>query len=133
MTHSEGAGQHPSTNAAPLPPAPPPGYPPRYGPYPPPVRPYAPRVRQPSPRMHPLRICGIVATVLGFFTAVMGGIIVVLPYGLFLLGGGGNVDAFYGFADSFKAPGLTVFAIGAVLLVLGIVGIITGKSRPPRR
>lgn len=100
--------------------------PPQY-PQPPHV---VPRYMQsPRRRMHPLRIWGIVAVVLGVLLGLAGCVIMAIPYGLFILGGGGNVDAFRDFAASFTAPGMIALVIGFVLLVLGIVGIIVGKSR----
>lgn len=79
--------------------------------------------------MHPLRVWGIVAVVLSVPLGLAGCFIMVIPYGLFIVGGGGNVDAFGEFAASFVAPGMTILVIGFLLLVLGIIGIIVGKSR----
>lgn len=63
---------------------------------------------------------GILALVLGVIICCCGGCIAASPYGLFLVGGGGNTDAFEEFARGPLGVGLIVAALAVVPIALGI-------------
>ncbi|UVI36010.1 hypothetical protein [Brevibacterium spongiae] len=76
----------------------------------------------------------IVAGALGLGVAI---VIAVVPMFLFLLGGGGNVDAFDDVASGFAITGLVVGVVSVLVLIAGIVltTIVARKRRsfnPPR-
>lgn len=55
----------------------------------------------------------------GSILCVFGGLILILPFGLFILGGGGNTQRFYEQMAGFFITGGVLFVIGFVLIFLG--------------
>ncbi|KAB1656726.1 hypothetical protein F8O01_10095 [Pseudoclavibacter chungangensis] len=74
----------------------------------------------------------LLALMPGALTLACGLFVLATPWGLFLLGGGGSVDAFYEFANPVWATGRTVTAIGAILLAPGVALTITTVVRRRR-
>lgn len=83
---------------------------------PPPVAPPPPVVATTSAGQG--RIGGILG---GGLVVALGIGMMILPYLLFLVGGGGDTAAFGEFARSFLIPGLVVVVAGIALLVTGVV------------
>lgn len=81
------------------------------------------------PRHGALLGWGIALTVLGALNLMLALVIFVLPYGLFLLGGGGDVDAFDGFASRFGIVAIMVLVIALAMLVGGIAMIVARRRK----
>lgn len=91
---------------------------------PPPVTTGAPHPARPR---GPRRGLAIAAIVIGPLLIGLGLLVMASPYALFLLGGGGDTEAFGAFAAGFLVPGIVIAAIGVALLVLGIVGLVRAR------
>ncbi|WP_218897573.1 DUF4064 domain-containing protein [Nocardiopsis aegyptia] len=97
------------------------------------------RVEQPHPYAHsaparpippkrPSNALGVLSIVFGILAGFAGVVIVILPYLLFVLGGGGNAEGFDDFARAFGYTGGAVVFAGLLLFVFGIVRTITRKG-----
>lgn len=92
--------------------------------HPPPQPQYAPApVRGPSPAP------GIVCIVLGALGLILAALAGLIPGFLFLLGGGGNVDAFGDFASGFFTTAVVLLILGLAVLALGIVLTVRAVRR----
>lgn len=81
------------------------------------------------PRL-PSVVPGILLMVAGALGVLLAIGIIMIPGVLFLLGGGGNVDAFDDFASGFVITALIVAAVSLAALVTGIVLTVrTAKKR----
>lgn len=69
----------------------------------------------------PSRGPGLALTLVGVGIMLLAGVIFIAPYGLFLVGGGGDTTKFHAFAHSFVLPALVLFVVGVGLLAVGIV------------
>ena len=94
-------------------------YPPPYPPQPPYAAPHPPhdarQIQLPSPPP------GIVCIILGSVGLALATFVALIPGALFLLGGGGNVDAFNDFASGFITTSVILFLLSIPVVVLGIV------------
>lgn len=89
------------------------------------------------PVKKPSVVPGILLIVAGALGLGLGLCIHVVPMFLFLLGGGGNVDAFDDVASGFAITGLVVGVVSVLVLIAGIVltTVVARKRRsfyPPR-
>ena len=75
---------------------------------------------------------GILLIIAGVLGLGVGLCILVIPMLLFLIGGGGNVDAFDDFASGFYSTGFVVAVISVLVLIGGIV-LTTVVARKRRR
>ena len=80
----------------------------------------------------PSVVPGILLIIAGVLGLGVGLCILVIPMFLFLLGGGGNVDAFDDFASGFYTTGFAVAVISVLVLIAGIV-LTTVVARKRRR
>lgn len=78
----------------------------------------------------PLKRVGIVGLAVGGALLVLTVLIMVMPYGLFILGGGGDTQEFNKMADGFFTAGCVVGVPGLAALVLGIIAISKASSAP---
>lgn len=123
-----GQGPHPGTRAGAVPPA---DSVPTHGAVPPPpppgshpmIAPHAPRKRG------PFIATGVVLLVLGLLGIAAAVLIFIMPFGLFLLGGGGNTEAFDDFAAGFRALAILVAGVSVLLAGGGITLIVVGSRR----
>ncbi len=91
--------------------------------------PYAPSApARPIPPKRPSNALGVLSIVFGILAGFVGVVIVILPYLLFVLGGGGNAEGFDDFARAFGYTGGAVVFAGLLLFVFGIVRTITRKG-----
>ena len=79
----------------------------------------------------PSRAPGIVGIVLGTLGVMLALVVLVLPYFGFILGGGGDTDAFGEMAAGFARVALGIFIVSAVVLTTGIV--LTRRANRHRR
>jgi hypothetical protein len=79
----------------------------------------------------PSRAPGIVCIVLGVLGVLLAFFVLILPYMLFLLGGGGDTDAFDEFATGFRVVAFVIFIVSAAVLTIGIV--LTRRANRQRR
>ncbi|SDR93233.1 hypothetical protein SAMN04489752_0616 [Brevibacterium siliguriense] len=84
------------------------------------------------PAKKPSVVPGILLIIAGALGLGVGLCILVIPLFLFLVGGGGNVDAFDDFAAGFYTTGLVVAVISVLVLIAGIV-LTTVVARRRRR
>lgn len=84
------------------------------------------------PSATPLLVSGILGIVLGCAVSLVGVVIGFLPMALFLVGGGGNTDAFEDFARPFRTTGTVVGLIGIGILLLAIVLTVVAARRRRR-
>ena len=86
-----------------------------------------------TPVMPRLKLPSLVPGILLIFAGALGLalalIILITPMFLFLLGGGGNVDAFDDFAAGFTRVSFIVAAAALAILVLGIVLTVTAAKK----
>ncbi|MGO1291188.1 MAG: hypothetical protein ACTMH0_07815 [Brevibacterium linens] len=80
----------------------------------------------------PSVVPGILLIIAGVLGLGVGLCILVIPMFLFLLGGGGNVDAFDDVASGFYTTGFAVAVISVLVLIAGIV-LTTVVARKRRR
>jgi hypothetical protein len=80
------------------------------------------------PAKKPSVVPGILLIIAGVLGLGVGLCILVIPMLLFLIGGGGNVDAFDDFASGFYSTGFVVAVISVLVLIGGIV-LTTVPSR----
>jgi len=100
---------------------------------------YHPQMIQPGgippggvPAKKPSVVPGILLIIAGVLGLGVGLCILVIPMFLFLLGGGGNVDAFDDFASGFYVTGFVVAGISVLVLIAGIV-LTTVVARKRRK
>ena len=84
------------------------------------------------PAKKPSVVPGILLIIAGVLGLGVGLCIFVIPMFLFLLGGGGNVDAFDDVASGFFITGFVVAVISVLVLIAGIV-LTTVVARKRRR
>ena len=84
------------------------------------------------PAKKPSVVPGILPIIAGVLGLGVGLCILVIPMLLFLIGGGGNVDAFDDFASGFYSTGFVVAVISVLVLIGGIV-LTTAVARKRRR
>ena len=84
------------------------------------------------PAKKPSVVPGILLIIAGVLGLGVGLCILVIPMLLFLIGGGGNVDAFDDFASGFYSTGFVVAVISVLVLIGGIV-LTTVVARKRRR
>lgn len=84
------------------------------------------------PAKKPSVVPGILLIIAGVLGLGVGLCILVIPMFLFLLGGGGNVDAFDDFASGFYTIGFVVAVVSVLVLIAGIV-LTTVVARKRRR
>ncbi len=84
------------------------------------------------PAKKPSVVPGILLIIAGVLGLGVGVCILVIPMFLFLLGGGGNVDAFDDFASGFFITGFVVAGVSVLVLIAGIV-LTTVVARKRRR
>ena len=84
------------------------------------------------PAKKPSVVPGILLIIAGVLGLGVGVCILVIPMFLFLLGGGGNVDAFDDFASGFFITGFVVAVVSVLVLIAGIV-LTTVVARKRRR
>jgi hypothetical protein len=84
------------------------------------------------PAKKPSVVPGILLIIAGVLGLGVGLCILVIPMLLFLIGGGGNVDAFDDFASGFYSTGFVVAVISVLVLIGGIV-LTTAVARKRRR
>ena len=84
------------------------------------------------PAKKPSVVPGILLIIAGVLGLGVGLCILVIPMLLFLIGGGGNVDAFDDFASGFYSTGFVVAVISVLVLIGGIV-VTTVVARKRRR
>ncbi|MFE1082078.1 MULTISPECIES: hypothetical protein [Brevibacterium] len=84
------------------------------------------------PAKKPSVVPGILLIIAGVLGLGVGLCILVIPMFLFLLGGGGNVDAFDDFASGFFITGFVVAVVSVLVLIAGIV-LTTVVARKRRR
>lgn len=82
-----------------------------------------------APRRRPFIGLGVTLLVLGVLGIGAAVLIFILPFGLFLLGGGGNTEAFDGFAAGFQITALVVAALSVCAIGGGITLLIIGSRR----
>ena len=85
-----------------------------------------------APAKKPSVVPGILLIIAGVLGLGVGVCILVIPMFLFLLGGGGNVDAFDDFASGFFITGFVVAGVSVLVLIAGIV-LTTVVARKRRR
>lgn len=85
-----------------------------------------------GPEKKPSVVAGILLIIAGVLGLGVGLCILVIPMALFLIGGGGNVDAFDDFASGFFTTGFIVAVISVLVLIAGIV-LTTVVARRRRR
>lgn len=78
------------------------------------------------------RQIGITSLVVGGVLLALAFVIMVMPYGLFLLGGGGDTESFGDLVRGFLVTGSVVGAIGLVPLLAGIVVTLAADRRQVR-
>ena len=81
------------------------------------------------PRHGALLGWGIALTVLGALNLLLALGIFILPYGLFLLGGGGDVDAFDEFAGRFVIVAIVVLVVALTMLAGGIAMLVARRRK----
>ena len=84
------------------------------------------------PQKKPSVVPGILLMIAGVLGLGVGLCSLVIPMFLFLLGGGGNVDAFDDFASGFYTTGFVVAVASVLVLIAGIV-LTTVVARKRRR
>ena len=84
------------------------------------------------PAKKPSVVWGILLIIAGVLGLGVGLCILVIPMFLFLLGGGGNVDAFDDVASGFFITGFVVAVVSVLVLIAGIV-LTTVVARKRRR
>ncbi|WP_306371306.1 hypothetical protein [Nocardiopsis sp. CC223A] len=109
---------------------------------PPPHHPTAPpahgRPGAPHPHHHPVpaqqarpkrpsTVAGVLLIWSGIIAGLLGLLIVVLPYMLFVLGGGGDATGFDDFARAFLYTGCVVAFLGLLMFVFGIVRTVSRR------
>lgn len=87
---------------------------------------------KPPIRSKTMLVLGIIAAVVGFGIASIGGLVAVAPMALFVLGGGGNTDAFAEFAQGPLIAGGVIVLFGVLLAIAGVVLIVVGARRRRR-
>ncbi|WP_427892843.1 hypothetical protein ACQHIV_08065 [Kribbella sp. GL6] len=85
----------------------------------------------PTPSGQPRRT-GMTSLVVGGVVLALAFVIMVMPYGLFVLGGGGDTESFGELVRGFLVTGSVVGAIGLVPLLAGIVMTIAADRRQVR-
>lgn len=82
-----------------------------------------------SRKRGPFIATGVVLLVLGLLGIAAAVLIFIMPFGLFLLGGGGNTEAFDDFAAGFRALAALVAGASVLLAGAGITLTIVGIRR----
>lgn len=95
-----------------------------------PARQAAPHVAAKPPiRSKAMLVIGIIAAVAGLGIAGIGALIALSPMLLFVLGGGGNTEAFGEFAQGPLVVGGVIGLVGLLLAIAGTVLIVVGARR----
>ena len=92
-------------------------------------QPPVPMWQPPRPASSALKSWGIVGLIIGPLLLILGSLILVAPFGLFILGGGGNTGTFVSAMSGFFVTGGVFCLLGIAILVLGIVGVSVGSRK----
>lgn len=104
-----------------------PARPPAHGrPGPPHPHPHPAPAQQIRPK-RPSTVAGVLLIWSGIITGFLGLLVVVLPYMLFALGGGGDTTGFDDFARAFLYTGCGVMLLALLMFVLGIVRTVSRR------